>query len=411
MTERLYYQDPELLRFEARLVRMEQLEHGGRLRWAAILDRTAFYPEGGGQPSDRGSLGGVPLEDAQDREGVVLHFLSGPIAAEAGSPVSGEVDAARRDDFRRQHTGQHILSAALLTAAGARTVSANLGEELTTVEVDAAALGESAIAAAEELANRIVNRNHPVLLHWVSPEEAARFPLRKPPPPGRERLRIVEIPGVDASACGGLHTATTGDVGLILFVGLERIRGRVRMAWKIGGRAWRELRGRERVLAEVSAELTCGIEAIPASIRALKGRLKGQELALEAAEKGLAALEAGRLIAGAAGGGVRMVCHRLEAASAGMLSALILALVANPRTVACLGGPLAEGSMPWVVGCSEDLDVRLEQVLPPLLPLVEGRGGGRGRRWQGSARRPQGWPELCAALAGKLGATTGGCEP
>jgi alanyl-tRNA synthetase len=321
------------------------------------------------------------------------------------------VDGARRLDFRRQHTGQHILSAALLSSAGARTVSANLGEELTTVEVDLPALGGSALAAAEELANRIVNANHPVLLHWVSPEEAARFPLRKPPPPGRERLRIVEIPGIDASACGGLHTASTGEVGLILFNGQEKIRGRVRLAWKIGERAWRELRGRERVLAEVGAELTCGAEAIPASVRALKARLKAQELALGAAEKGLAALQADRLLAEApAGGGLQLVCHRLEGSSPGMLPALFQALMAHPHTVACLGGPAGGGTMPWLIGCSEDLELPLDSILPPLLPLIEGKGGGRGRRWQGAARRPQGWAQLCAELAGRVGAAAPGAN-
>ena len=258
-----------------------------------------------------------------------------------------------------------------------------------------------------------MNRNHPVLLHWVSPEEAARFPLRKPPPPGRERLRIVEIPGIDASACGGLHTASTGEVGLILFGGQEKIRGRVRLAWKIGERAWRELRaqaagaGRGERRAHLRRR---GDPRLGSGLERRGSRPRSSPWARP--KRRLAALRGRPPVAeAAAGGGIRLVCHRLEGESPGMLPALFQALVAHPRTVACLGGPAAEGSMPWLVGSSEDLDVQLEQILPPLLPMIEGKGGGRGRRWQGSARRPQGWPELCAALAGKLGIAAADDKP
>jgi len=404
VTERLYYRDPDLVRFEARLVSQERLEGAGPARWAAVLDNTAFYPEGGGQPADQGTLGGVPVQDVQDREGEVLHLLAAPLTAEPGTAVSGEVDAGRRADFRRQHTGQHVLSAALLTAAGARTVSANLGEEVTSVELDAPALSVDALGAAEDLANRIVNANHPVLVHWVSPEEAARFPLRKPPPPGRVRLRIVEIPGVDASACGGLHVASTGEVGLIRCAGQERIRGRVRLLWKIGERAWRDLRERDGMLAELARELTCGLQNLPASVRSLKARLKSQELAAARTDGRLAGLLAERLLAEAVEarpGGPRLVCDCLEGESSGVLPALFRALAAAPRTVVCLGSlpaPGAESGLSWVMGTSEDLDLPLGSLVPPLLALIDGKGGGRGHRWQGTARRAEGWPELCAAL-------------
>jgi len=404
VTERLYYRDPDLVRFEARLVSQERLEGAGPARWAAVLDTTAFYPEGGGQPADQGTLGGVPVQDVQDREGEVLHLLAAPLAVAPGAVVSGELNAGRRADFRRQHTGQHVLSAALLTAAGARTVSANLGEELTSVELDAPALSVDAIGAAEDLANRIVNANHPVLVHWVSPEEAARFPLRKPPPPGRDRLRIVEIPGVDASACGGLHVASTGEVGLIRCAGQERIRGRVRLLWKIGERAWRDLRERDGMLAELARELTCGLQDLPASVRSLKARLKSQELAAARTDGRLAGLLAERLLAEAVEtrpGGPRLVCDRLEGESPGVLPALFRALAAAPRTVVCLGSlpaPGAESGLSWVMGTSEDLDLPLGSLVPPLLALIDGKGGGRGHRWQGTARRVEGWPELCAAL-------------
>jgi alanyl-tRNA synthetase len=401
VTRRLYYEDPELIRFTSRLVSQEPLEQAGPPRWAAVLEATAFYPEGGGQPADRGLLEGVPVADVQEREGEVLHVLAAPLEAAEGTAVTGEVDAARRADFRRQHTGQHILSAALQATARARTVSASLGEELTTVEVDLPSLSAEAVVAAEEEANRLVCRNLPVLLHWVSSEEAARFPLRKPPPAGRERLRIVEIPGVDASACGGLHVSSTGEVGLIRYAGQEKIRGRVRLQWKIGSRAWRELRAREDVLAELARELTCGVEELPSRLRSLKASLKAQELAVAGAAARLAGLLAERLLAEAeelAPGGPRLVCRFLEAEDPALLPSLFQALAASPRTVICLAAASGEGGLSWLLGSSDDLDLPLGSLLPRLLPLIDGRGGGRAHRWQGTARRPEAWPALAAEL-------------
>jgi alanyl-tRNA synthetase len=407
VTRRLYYEDPALLAFSSRLLRQEPREQAGVTRWAAVLEATAFYPEGGGQPADRGTLNGVPVTDVQVHGEEVLHLLAAPLPAAAGAEsavgavVTGEVDAARRADFRAQHTGQHLLSAALLSAAGARTVSANLGEELTTVEVDLPSLSAEALQAAEQEANRIVCRNLPVLLHWVNPEEAARFPLRKPPPAGKERLRIVEIPGVDSSACGGLHAASTGEVGLIRFAGQEKIRGRVRLLWKIGGRAWRELRAREALLAELARELTCGAQELPARLRALQAGLKEQEQLLAGAEQRLAGLLAGRLREQAeecAPGGPRLVCRLLEAERPALLPALLQGLAGSPRTVACLAAASGEGGLSWLLGSSADLDLPLGAWLPELLPLIEGKGGGRGRRFQGTGRRAEGWPALCAEL-------------
>ncbi len=402
MTERLYYQDPELTAFQAVLRRQEERELAGARRWLAVLDRTAFYPEGGGQPADRGSLGGVPVLDVQEEQEEVLHLLPEPLAVRPGDAVSGQVDPERRLDFRQQHTGQHLVSAALLAAAGLSTVSANLGEEYTSVEIAAPEAGEEQLAAAEQRANRTVNENHPVLIHWIDAADAGRFPLRKSPPPGRRRLRIVEIPGIDASACGGLHVASTGEVGLIRFAYAEKIRGRLRLHWKIGRRAWRELGERDRILAELARELTCGLPELASSLRALKARLRSQELAAARAEKRLADLLAEQLLAASERiGEIRLVRRLLEDESPALMQDLFQALCAAPGTVACLAVE-AGTELRWLVGTSADLNLPLELIVPPLLTLIEGKGGGRGRRLQGTGRRSAGWAEFCAGLARAL---------
>ena len=220
MTERLYYSDAYLKTFEARVV--DRLEIDGRP--AVILDRTAFYPESGGQPSDRGALNGAAVVDVQTREAddEVLHLLSAPLAEEA---VTGVVDHARRFDLMQQHTGQHILSQAFLHTAGAETVSFHLNpdpnEGALTIDLDKAALAPAELDQVEEYANTIVYENRPVIARFVNDEELQALPLRKPPKVDKA-IRIVEVQGFDWSACGGTHVARTGEVGMIKIVKAEK---------------------------------------------------------------------------------------------------------------------------------------------------------------------------------------------
>jgi alanyl-tRNA synthetase len=137
MTEKLYYQDPALLSFEARLLRQSEREG----RWSVVLDRTAFYPEGGGQPADQGRLNGAAVIDVQEVDGEIRHTVKRPLAAAEvrdgpALPVTGRVDENRRRAFMTAHTAQHVVSAALSDAAGAATVSVHLSQEYFTVELD-----------------------------------------------------------------------------------------------------------------------------------------------------------------------------------------------------------------------------------------------------------------------------------
>jgi alanyl-tRNA synthetase len=278
MTEKLYYNDPRMESFQARLVHHEQ--EGDH--WIVVLDRTAFYPEGGGQPADKGRLNGIPVIDVREREGEIYHVL--PEALKQGVPVQGMIDFPTRFDFMQQHTGQHIISASLIEAAGYPTVSAYLGDSYTAVEIDTDSIQDAQIEAAEVLANRTVTRNLPVHIHWIQPEEAERYHLRKPPPDVR-RLRIVEIEGVDAAACAGIHVEKTGEVGLIKFDGLEKIRGRLRLHWLIGDRAFRDVRAKDHLTAALNRELTCGTADILASVRELKNKLREREQRISQLEK------------------------------------------------------------------------------------------------------------------------------
>jgi alanyl-tRNA synthetase len=304
MTERLYLADPELLAFAADVVGARV--HGGRP--AVLLDRTAFYPEGGGQPADHGLLGGVPVVDVQEVDGEVLHLLGG--AAPAGR-VQGEVDAARRRDHLQQHHGQHLLSAAFEARAGAHTVSFHLGAETSTIDLDLppSALSPELIRAAEAAANDLVFRDLPVVARELSAAELATLPLRKEPAKGSRVVVVGPLePGedfprreaiVDASPCGGTHPRRTGAVGAIAVLRAQKWAGGTRVEFVCGGRVLAALSEANRRLAAASDAFRCAPAELPqvAAKAAEEGAARRKE-----AEKlvgALAVLEAERLSAAA----------------------------------------------------------------------------------------------------------------
>ncbi len=237
MTEKLYYGDSSALDFEATVVGVQ--EHDGRTE--VELDRTAFYPGGGGQPCDIGTLAGARVVETAWRGESIVHVVEPRIEAAAGSTVRGAVDPAHRRAYMVQHTGQHVFSQALVQAGKLETVSVHFGEDETTIELRAEEVPPATLEKAEDIANGIVTENRRVLLHEVDRAEASRFPLRRTPP-DEPRLRIVEVESFDWAACGGVHVARTGEIGLIKAVSQEKIRGRTRLHLLIGKRAFDDYR-------------------------------------------------------------------------------------------------------------------------------------------------------------------------
>ncbi|HUR19607.1 MAG TPA: alanyl-tRNA editing protein, partial [Vicinamibacterales bacterium] len=242
MTNRIYYTDALQTTFEATVLSSLPLDAVASSENAAstsrhskvVLDTTAFYPTSGGQPFDRGTLGGQAVLDVIDGDdGVVTHVVDAPL--EQGSTVTGVIDWARRFDHMQQHTGQHILSAAFERTCAARTESFHLGTTSCTIDL-AREVSPAEIAAAETMACDIVFENRPVRVRFVSGAEAAALPLRKDPT-RTGTLRLVEIDDCDLSACGGTHVPATGRVGVIAVSGWERFKGGSRIEFVCGHRA------------------------------------------------------------------------------------------------------------------------------------------------------------------------------
>jgi alanyl-tRNA synthetase len=272
LTRRLYYEDSQQDRFDAVVVSARA--EGDAT--SVVLDATAFYPGGGGQPADRGRLGDRAVLDVGVDADVVWHRLDGALAE--GSRVEGRLDWERRFDHMQQHTGQHILSQAFIEAAKAETRSFHLGEAIVTIDVAHPGPEPDLLRRVEDLANRIVWEDRPVLTHVVPPERAREFPLRKTPDVVGD-VRIVEVQGFDWSACAGTHVARSGQVGMIAIVGTERYKGGTRVAFVCGGRALGRLREATQVLRGLCLEFTSGEAELPRAVARLKddrARLEGR---------------------------------------------------------------------------------------------------------------------------------------
>ncbi|MDR3336512.1 MAG: alanyl-tRNA editing protein [Treponema sp.] len=202
-----------------------------------ILDKTIFYPEGGGQGADWGTINGVPLLDVQEKEGEILHLVSGK---EGKTLAVGKaeliLDAARRRDLTVQHTAQHLLSGTILKLTGKYTVSMHLGEETNTIDVDAPELSDETLLQAEDGVMDAIEADTPVIIHLCPPEKAGDFPLRKAPPQGEEVIRVVEIKGNDFSPCCGTHLRSTGLIGMLRILGAEKYKGMTRVTFIAGKR-------------------------------------------------------------------------------------------------------------------------------------------------------------------------------
>lgn len=388
MTELLYYDDAYQFSFDARVL-------GGRRGpkgWEIVLDRTAFYPGGGGQPADRGTLGGRTVVALEERGDEVVHVLDGE---PPGVDVHGEVDATRRLDFMAQHTGEHLLSQSLLAAGNLATVSVHFGDETTTIEVAAEAVADAVLADAERRANAIVRENRTVRTRELDRGEALRLPLRRQPPEG-ERLRIVEIEGCDWAACGGVHVASTGAIVLVKIAGVERIRGRVRIHALMGERALADYGAKLALVQALGRLLTCGerdilsrVGDLAKSERALARELR-QVRVSQAGQAAVEAVAAGRALPpGPDGAARRFVSRVFDGLGDEPMKAFVDAALATPGAVV-VAADRSPAGFRWIVAHSLGAGLDLAAVVKPVIAALGLRGGGRSGFVQGAGPDPSG---------------------
>jgi alanyl-tRNA synthetase len=369
MANRLYYQDPQRLAFDAVVTGVTRLDG----RPAVALEATAFYPTSGGQPFDTGTLGDARVVDVVESEsGEIWHVLDREI--EAGRSVRGIVDGDRRLDHMQQHTGQHILSAAFDHLHHARTVGFHLGALVSTVDLSVD-LPPDQVAAAEAEANRIVWEDRPVAIRFVSSEEAATLPLRKEPERGGV-LRLIDVESYDLSACGGTHVGRTGAVGLVAVLSAERLRGGTRVEFVCGARALRSFHLFRDAVGGCIRHVSVAPEELPAAVERLQAENKDQLKLIRSLQERLAGFEAAGLAAAAKEiGGVRQVVQAIDGREQNELRTMALAICGAPGYRVALFSTTA----PYVAVLARSKDGRTDcaAALKALMAAFGGRGGGR----------------------------------
>lgn len=377
-TDRLYYDDSYTTNFHARVI--SRIDHEGVI--AVALDRTYFYPTGGGQPNDIGMINDVPVLDVFSRDELVFHVLAEPVEADS---VTAQVDWGRRFDHMQQHTGQHILSQAFMQVADANTVGFHLSSDSLTVDLDKLTLDQYALTDVEELANRIVWENHPVTVTVINPADAEKFGVRMRKMPEQittAGLRVVSIGEFDITACGGTHVSRSGAVGIIKILRADKKGDKLRIEFVCGARAMRVFRERSTIVNRLAADLTCGYSEIPEAVGRLRDEVQSIGRNLKAASQQLIGYEAQALITETPlVDNRRVIARAFENRPLDEVRFLASALIATPGTIALLGSSGEKAQL--IFARSADLPNDMNGLLKMALQTFGGRGGGQPSMAQG----------------------------
>ena len=368
-TEKLYYVDQFIQEFPATVLSCEAGKNG----YQVVLDCTAFYPEGGGQPADHGTLGSVHVTDVHEKDGVIFHTCDGPV--EIGQMVNGRIDWARRFDHMQQHSGEHIISGILCADYHCDNVGFHLGAETVTIDYNADISWEQALDA-ERKANEVIWADQEVEIAYPDSEELAFIDYRsKKELTGQ--VRIVTFPEADCCACCGTHVARAGQVGLIKVLSCQKFREGVRLEIICGkraldylGRTYDQAKAIGQQLSVKPQDTLAAVERLEAELSAAKVRMAHLE---ETAFEAIARENEGR-------GDVLLFQPAMKGDSVRKLA----------DAVAKRAGGLAavfageDGQYAYALVRADGADIA--PLVKDLNKTLNGRGGGRGGFAQGSVQ-------------------------
>ena len=381
LTEKLYYQDPNLREFTANILSKTPLSSG---QYAIVLDRTAFYPEGGGQPCDTGTLNEIAVLSVQTRNGEVIHTVAGDPGE---GTVTGRINWQRRFDYMQQHTGEHILSGIFLAKFQAENVGFHLTATTCQIDVTLPSFSAEQAYAVEDAANAVIFANRPIDARFVENAELSAYSLRKEPGPEFERIRLVSIADCDCCPCGGTHASHTGEVGLLKIRGWEKRKNNIRVEFVCGARALEDYRLKHDIARALAARFSTPVDA---ALSAFEKNLEKQELLqreLSATRKAYHEELAARLLSETTPLGSRRIISRVFSGyGAADLQDFASRITAVPGSICLLASTDGLGERTsFLFGAAPDSPVAMNDLMKRSFVPFGGKGGGNATQAQGGA--------------------------
>lgn len=377
-TELGYFDDPFQLEFQATIVRKVTLPDGHH---GIVLDKTWFYPTGGGQEHDTGTLGDARVSDVFfDDQGDVVHVVDRDIPA---ATIPATIDRARRFAFMQHHSGQHLLSRAVEQALGLETVSANINvDNPSTIDVPARALSDADLVRAEDLANAIIYADRAIKSYFVEASQIHTIPFRRAPKV-TGTVRVVEIDAFDYSACGGTHCTRTGMIGVIKILKLERRGDKMRVHFLAGERALTYFQNIHAIVTQAARVLDTNPDALVETLTRQSESLRAAQKELEAHQADELMLEAKRLVANAESfETLKLVTIAFHHRAPQQIRTLAMQLQNEPGLIALLAA-YDGAKVTLTVTCAADTRVSANELIRKQLAEIGGKGGGDARLAQG----------------------------
>lgn len=390
-TTKLYRHDSYQTEFRAHVLEAQVV--AGKTE--VVLDQTAFYPTAGGQPFDTGTLGNARVLDVRESKGesLITHVLEGEISLEIGTEVLGLVDWARRFDNMQQHTGEHMLGQAFFQL-GAHVIAVNMERNICTLDLEQTITDEMAIKA-ERICNEAIWAGHEIKTYEVHDSEISSVALRRTPKVSG-MIRVVQIGNYDYSACGGTHLRSSGEVGMVKILKLERIKsGATRVYFVCGSRCLLDYRFKHDFVSSLGLKFSTALENVPARTEALLEELNNAKRELSSLGTGYAELLAANLLEKSS----PVVVHTLKDAS--LMVELCKVFTTRARSVGIFGA--IDGTRALLaVACGAGSNTNANEVLKIGLPFIEGKGGGKPDLAQGSGTKTEGLSAALNAMAMSL---------
>ena len=383
MQTRYYYQNSMTKQFTSTIKKIAQDDENNTY---IVLHNTAFYPTGGGQPHDTGTINGIEIINVDEIDGEIRHYVAEGAKVEGLSgEVEGVLNWARRFDHMQQHAGQHILTAAFVELFDFPTVSFHLGSDTVTIDLQTSAVTDDQLAAAEKRANEIILENREILTKWVTMEEANTYPLRKALKVEGD-IRLVIIPDYDYNGCGGTHPTSTGQVQAIKILSTEKMKQNIRVHFVCGQRVINTLHLQNNVLTTVAKQLSAPKEEAAIALQKVLATAKTTEKALADAQDELLKYEASTLLADAVQTNSETIVQLFPGRTMQQLQKLAKLLTVKENMKVAVVGEF-EDKYQIVAARGKSQTTSMKSVMQTVLPLIEGKGGGSDQLAQGGGSK------------------------